>query len=152
MARPIVVVDTNILFSALLKERSGFAEILLTSEARFFVNELVFAEIFRHKEKLMRLSALSEEEVVSLLHTLLRAVELFKEDLVSSENRKAAYELCRVVDETDAPHLAITLELDALLWTGDGTLKKALRARGFDRFFTPGPPPTGRPGEPSHAG
>ncbi len=148
MARPIVVVDTNILFSALLKARSGFAEILLTSEARFYVNELVFAEIFRHKEKLIRLSALSEEEIVSLLHTLLRAVELFKEDLVSSENRKAAYELCRDVDETDAPHLAIALELGALLWTGDVTLKTALRAKGFDRFFTPGLPTKDRSGKP----
>ena len=137
MARPVVV-DTNILFSALLKQRSSFSEVLLTSGVRFYVNELVFAEIFRHRDKLVRSSALSEDEIVGLLHTLLRAIELFKEDLVSDENRKAAYELCRDVDETDAPHLAIALELDALLWTGDETLKTALRAKGFDRFFMPG--------------
>ena len=106
MARPVVV-DTNILFSALLKQRSSFSEVLLTSGVRFYVNELVFAEIFRHRDKLVRSSALSEDEIVGLLHTLLRAIELFKEDLVSDENRKAAYELCRDVDETDAPHLAI---------------------------------------------
>jgi predicted nucleic acid-binding protein len=146
VTRPVVV-DTNILFSALLKERSGFAETLLTSGVRFYVNELVLAEIFRHKEKLVRLSTLSEAEIVRLLHTLLRAVEIFKEDLISSENRRAAYELCRDVDETDAPHVAIALELDALLWTGDATLKSALRAKGFDRFFTPGPLPRPEPDE-----
>ncbi len=48
--KPPVIVDTNILFSALLSNRSQFADILLTSENKFFVCELVLVELFKHKE------------------------------------------------------------------------------------------------------
>jgi predicted nucleic acid-binding protein len=42
-----------------------------------------------------------------------------------------------VVDPTDAPHVAIALEIDGLLWTGDEQLKDELREQGFDRFYDP---------------
>jgi predicted nucleic acid-binding protein len=42
-----------------------------------------------------------------------------------------------VVDPTDAPHVAVALEIDGLLWTGDEQLKDELREQGFDRFYDP---------------
>jgi predicted nucleic acid-binding protein len=69
---------------------------------------------------------------------LLRRINLYKEDLIAQENRAAAYELCREVDETDTLHVALALELNGVLWTGDKELKDGLRGRGFDRFFEPG--------------
>jgi predicted nucleic acid-binding protein len=136
LAQPVVV-DTNILFSALLRKKSRFAEVLLTSGHRFYVNELVLTEIFKKKEKIVRLSHLSDEEVIELFYRLTRVLEFFKEDLVTPANRRSAYDLCKGIDEKDAPHVAITLELGGLLWTGDGTLKRGLRARGFSSFFEP---------------
>lgn len=72
-----------------------------------------------------------------LYHVLLRRVSFYKEDLISRENLTNAYALCHDVDEADTPHVALTLELDGLLWTGDKKLKDGLRLKGFDRFFTP---------------
>ncbi len=132
-----VVVDTNILFSALLRKRSRFAEVLLSSEHVFYVNELVLTELFKHRNRIVQGSALREEEVIALLYRLLRVVHVFKEDLVSQEHRAQAYALCEGIDETDTPHLAIVLALDGLLWTGDKTLKAGLEAKGFTRFFEP---------------
>ncbi|MBI4315926.1 MAG: hypothetical protein HY679_08320 [Chloroflexi bacterium] len=60
------------------------------------------------------------------------------EDLIAPEHRKSAYALCRDVDEADTPHVALALELDALLWTGDKRLKGGLENKGFQRFFEPG--------------
>jgi predicted nucleic acid-binding protein len=80
---------------------------------------------------------LSEDEVIELFYRLTRVVEFFKEDLVKPANRRTAYELCKGIDEKDAPHVAITLELEGLLWTGDETLKKGLKAKGFTSFFEP---------------
>jgi predicted nucleic acid-binding protein len=132
-----VVVDTNILFSALLNGQSGFAEALLNSGRRFFVCEQVLVEIFRRKEKIIKFSRLSEDEVAKLYHVLLRRITLYKEDLISRENLANAYALCRDVDEANTPHVALTLELGGLLWTGDKKLRDGLRLKGFDRFFTP---------------
>ena len=132
-----IVVDTNILFSALLKESSLFARLILAGDEQFVVNELVLTELFRHKEKIARLSQLHEDDVVLLYYKLIRSLELYKEELLSPRSRSKAYQLCKGIDETDAPHVAIALELDGWLWTGDKRLKRGLRERGFDRLYVP---------------
>ena len=137
--RPVIV-DTNVLFSALLNTRSGFAEVLLKSEHQFFIGEQVLVELFKRKEKLVRLSQLSEDDVARLYHALLRRLTLYKEDLLSRESRTAAYALCRDIDETDTPHVALALELQGLLWTGDKALKRGLQRKGFIHFFEPSNP------------
>ena len=133
-----VVVDTNVLFSALLTGQSSFSEVLLRSGHRFYVCELVLVELFKRKDKIVKASHLSEDDIVRVYQTLLKQVTLFKENLIAPENRMAAHALCHDIDEADTPHVALALELDALLWTGDKQLKNGLRRKGFDRFFEPG--------------
>ncbi len=48
-----------------------------------------------------------------------------------------AHRLCSDVDEKDTAFVALTLHLDGQLWTDDEELKAGLRAKGFNRFFTP---------------
>jgi predicted nucleic acid-binding protein len=136
MAR--VVVDTNIIFSALVNSQSTFAEILLRSDHEFFVCEMTLVEIFKHKDKIVQVSRLSDDDLARLYHILLRRITLYKEDLISTENRMAAYRLCHAIDESDTPHVALALELDATLWTGDKKLRDGLKLKDFHRFFEPG--------------
>lgn len=136
-ARPSIVVDTNVLFSALLRERSRFSEVLLHSEHAFYVCESVLVELFRHKERILRLSRLEDGDLARIYYILLRRVHLFKEDLISTGHWRAAHALCQGIDETDTPHVALALELDGLLWSGDKALREGLAARGFTRFFLP---------------
>lgn len=114
-----VVIDTNILFSALLRRESPFTRIILDSDQSFFICESTIVELFKHKDRIVELSRLTEAEVVRLFYTLLRRVTVSKEDLIAPEVRRNAYELCADVDEADTPHVALTMHLDALLWTGD---------------------------------
>ena len=133
MAR--VVVDTNILFSALASAESSFAKTMLRSENEFFVCETTLVEIFDRKEKLIKASRLSSEDVTRLYCILVKRVQIYREDLISPENWKAAYDLCSDIDETDTPHVALALELSAFLWTGDKRLKEGLQEKGFKNFF-----------------
>jgi len=130
-----IVVDTNILFSALLSSQSSFAKILLGSDCRFFVCEQVLVELFKRKEKLVKVSLLSEDEIARIYQIILRRINLYKEDLITPNNRAAAYVLCKDIDESDTPHIALTLELKGLLWTGDKKLKEGLRQKGFNQFL-----------------
>ena len=132
-----IIVDTNILFSALLRERSRFAELVSRSEQSFYICEFVFVELFKHKDKLIRVTSLAEEDLLSQLYSILRRVHLFKENLIRYENRKQAFQLCQDIDEKDTPHVALTLELNGLLWTGDKRLREGLSAKGFNRFYDP---------------
>ncbi|HEX2092336.1 MAG TPA: PIN domain-containing protein [Longimicrobiaceae bacterium] len=133
-----MAVDTNVIFSALLKGEGRFAEVLLRSEHAFYVCESVLVELFKHKEKILRLSRLEEDDLVRFYHVLLRRLHIHREELIAPGHWRSARDLCREVDESDIPHVALTLELGGLLWTGDRHLREGLAARGFDRFFSPG--------------
>lgn len=133
----LIVVDTNILFSALISSQSSFINPLLSSKYDFFVCEQVLVELFKRKEKLVKVSSLSEDEIVRVYQILLKRIMLYKEDLIAPGNRAAAYVLCQDIDESDIPHVALTLELKGLLWTGDKKLKEGLKRKGFDQFFEP---------------
>ena len=135
MAR--VVVDTNVIFSALVNSQSSFAEILLRSEHEFFACETTLVEIFKHKDKIAKASSLSDDNLARFYNILLTHITVYKEDLIALENRRTAFALCREIDETDTPHIALALELDALLWTGDKKLKDGLSKKGFTSFFMP---------------
>jgi predicted nucleic acid-binding protein len=132
-----VIIDTNILFSALLRSQSTFAQTILGSEHSFYICESVIVELFKHKEKLVRLSHLTEEEIIRVLYTILRHVTISKEQLIEPSIREKAYGLCSDIDEADSPHVALALQLGGLLWTGDSKLKNGLRKKGFDAFFDP---------------
>ncbi len=128
-----VIIDTNILFSALLSSGSKFIEELLKPEYSFFICELALVELFKHKERIVRLSQLPEDDVVKFYYTLVKRLNIFKEDLITEEQWFEARGLCKDIDET--PHIALTLELNGLLWTGDKKLKDGLKEKGFNKFF-----------------
>lgn len=131
-----VVVDANILFSALLRPGNKFIAALTTGR-RFYVSETTLAEIFRHKEKIVSTTHLNQDELAKAYHAILVMVEIFREGLIPDTCWKQAADLCRGVDLNDTPPVALTLALDGLLWTGDKALKAGLMAKGFDRFFSP---------------
>lgn len=132
-----IVVDANILFSALLRPRSPFTRRIIQGEQTFFVCESAIVLLFKHKERIVSLSQLPEEDVVRQFYILLRHVTVSKEGLIEQAVRKEAVRLCRDVDLDDTPHVALTISLDGLLWTGDKALKRGLRKQGFDRFYEP---------------
>ncbi len=95
----------------------------------------LIVELFEHKERLVNLSKQPETELLTSLRSLLRRIRVYQEALIAASHWETAFRLCQPVDSSDTPHVALTLQLDALLWTGDKRLKAALRQQGFDRFF-----------------
>jgi predicted nucleic acid-binding protein len=131
-----IVIDANILFSALLNADNGFSHFIFTSQRDLVICETTLAELFRHKEKLIGLSRLDASRVVRAYLLLLQRIELYKEKRIQRECWTQARELCTGIDPDDEPQVALTLALDGVLWTGDKALKTGLMAKGFDRFFT----------------
>jgi predicted nucleic acid-binding protein len=72
-----------------------------------------------------------------LLRMLIRRIHFVPEKFVSMQCRKKAWELCSDVDEADVPYVALAIEMQFPLWTGDEKLKRGLRKKGFDTFFQP---------------
>ena len=103
---PPIIVDTNIFFSALLSERSRFAEVIQRSDSSFFICEYVVIELFKHKERVAARSKLSPDDLLMSYYLLLRKVTVYKEDLISLDNRRAAVALCQGIDENVIAHVA----------------------------------------------
>lgn len=130
-----IIVDTNILFSSLLQQTSHFYEILITEDFKFYICELTLVELFRHKEKLIKTSKLTEDDIIKFYYLILKRINIFKEDLIKLSNWYQAFEYCKDIDEADTPFIALTLELNGLLFTGDKAFKQSLLNKGFDSFF-----------------
>ena len=81
-----VIVDTNILFSALLRDKSRFSELLLDSNYNFFICEQVLVELFKRKEKILKASQLRDEEIVRIYQIFIKRINLYQEDLITANN------------------------------------------------------------------
>ena len=125
-----VVIDTNIIFSALLRSNSRELEILENQSHNVFCCQLSTFEIF-HKEKLVTLSNLSEEDIISNYYQVLKHFRPVYEKEIPFEMREQAVKLCDELDLKDAVFVAAAIMLDAYLWTGDKKLRNGLEKKGF---------------------
>lgn len=129
-----IVIDHNILFAAIHTKNSYTRRKLLDSGCQFYTPNFLIVELFKHRPRIVEKAKASEEEVLSYLSQILQKIHLYNEELISTANFFNAFHLCKGVDENDTTYVALTLELDAELWTRDNVLKSGLRAKGFDRF------------------
>jgi len=129
------VIDTNIIFSMLLQEESQLRDCFFKEGTDFYAPNFVLLELFNKKEKLLKLSKLSESEISELLHRILQKIHFINEVTISKTNRIKAYQLCKEIDEEDTPFVALALEFNSEIWTGDEKLKQGLKKRGFHRFY-----------------
>ncbi|MEI8572619.1 DNA-binding protein [Methylomonas sp. LW13] len=132
-----VIVDTNIVFSALVNKNSKIATLLLRSEQPLLMPKYGFVELFKYKEKVCAVSKHTQDEVLELLYELIRHIDFFDENSISAEALQKAWALVKDVDAKDLLFVALTIETGGLLWTGDKQLRMELDALGFDAFFLP---------------
>ena len=133
---PPVVVDTNILFAALVSRRSRIRETLLMEPGiNFCCPRFVFSELFKHKERILAASDLSEDELLDALNSLFAHIRFVDESAIPLGTWLEARRLCSGIDEKDAAFIALAIHLNAHLWTEDDELKRGLRTKGFNLFF-----------------
>jgi predicted nucleic acid-binding protein len=130
-----VIADTNKLFSASLSQNGKVAQTLFSDEYTFVAPHFVMIELFKYKEKIIKLTKKNEIEVLELLYLLLLQVNFYNEKDLSLSSRQAAYDLCKDIDLKDSVFVALSIELNAPLWTGDLKLKNGLIAKGFTHFL-----------------
>ena len=131
------VIDTNIIFSMLMLKNSRLRDTFFEKKVNWYAPNFVLVEIFKRKEKLLKYSHLTDSEMYELLYQIFQKIKFINEQIISKRNKVKAYELCKEIDEHDTPIVALALELNASIWTGDKKLKDGLIHRGFDNFFIP---------------
>ena len=130
-----VIIDSNIVFSALRVKNSLTRDKILNSQDKYYAPNFLIGEIFKHKERILKRSKASEEETLEYLLKVLSRINFISEDSISTGNFIAAYRLCKDIDEKDTPFIALSIELGYEFWTRDNELKSGLIKKGFNNFY-----------------
>ncbi len=129
-----IIVDTNIIFSALLNTNSRIGQILLTGKNHynFYSPEYVRFEIFKHKEKIKTIGKLADNEFLELYEMILKNITIVNHSIIPKEIYKNAELICHDIDINDTIFLAVSDFINGFLWTGDRVLINGLSAKGYN--------------------
>ncbi len=130
------IIDTNLIFSALIPKASKIRELLFEETIAFFAPNFLITEIYKHKEKLIKNSKLSESEFYLYFTQIIEKIQFVPIEIISLESRQIAYDFCKDIDIKDTPFIALAIELNLPVWTGDKRLKDGLKLKGFNNFFS----------------
>ena len=135
-----VVVDTNIIFSALLNTNGTIGDLLFNSDRTFVFYSCSYmrTEIRNHWAKLKKIANLSDEALQRSFDQLLPRLQFISEEIIPVETWIEAEAMAQPVDIDDTDFVALMLFLDAWLWTGDKVLYNGLKRQSFDRVLTTG--------------
>lgn len=133
-----IVVDTNIVFSAILNTNSKIGKILLhpKSKLNFCSTSTLRVELERHRAKLKRLSGYSESDFQDIFSLVLSKIRFINIEFIPSTVYKRALELTRNVDIDDTEFVALTEHSKGKLWTGDKQLLKGLNSLSWQKMIT----------------
>lgn len=135
MIKNSVVIDTNLVFSALIPKASQIRDVLFESNMDFYSPNILITEIYKHKDKLVKSSKLTESEFYLYFNGIIERIKFIPTDFIGLESRQKAYDLCQNVDIKDTPFVALSIDFAIPLWTGDKKLKDGLIQKGFYSFY-----------------
>lgn len=133
-----VVVDTNIVFSAILNSHNWIGQIILHSgkSIKFYSPKYLQFEIQNNFSKIKKLTNLEDSEIQELIQILYTKINFIADELIPKEAIKKADHLTKDVDYNDVMFVALSFHLGCKIWTGDKILMNGLNQKGFKRFIT----------------
>lgn len=133
-----IVVDTNIVFSAVLNSSSNIGKILIHygRQLDFFSCHFLLDKLQLHRSKLQRISGLSDTQLSESIRLTTANIKFIQEDLLPKKDLQFAYKLLANHDQKDIPFLALSRNLKAHLWSGDKKLFRALAKENYNKIIT----------------
>ena len=130
-----IVVDSNIVFSAILNSQGKIAQLIINGSKyfSFFSVNLLKEEILNHKEKLLSISGLTETQFESSFSHIASRIKFLDEILISDQDLEKAMRLTKDIDENDILFVTLPNHLGSKLWTGDKILSVGLKKKKYFR-------------------
>jgi predicted nucleic acid-binding protein len=126
----ILIIDTNILISALIRD-STTRKIIVESGWNFCYPELSFHEVRKYKNLVIEKSGMTDQEYTVVLNCLLKHITLIPEEIML-QKLKESDKLLGKIDPDDVIFLATALSLDnSKIWSDDKHFEKQSKVRLF---------------------
>lgn len=132
-----ILVDTNILFSVIVTPKGKVAATIesVKNNHTIFISDFSFEELSKHKNRLIRLSKLSEIEVDKTVYFFEKNFNVVSSDLFPENIIIESFELVKDVDVNDLPIVAASLLTKSILFTGDKKLYTGLKQKKFESVY-----------------
>ena len=132
-----IVVDTNIIFSALLNSNGTLGDLLFNSDKHFNFYSCSYMryEIQKHWQRLQKISKLTNEQLEISRQQIFLRLNFIDEAIIPEETWLAAEQITKGIDIDDTDFVALTKFLKATLWTGDKVLYNGLKRLNFKRVI-----------------
>ncbi|WKZ60206.1 MAG: PIN domain-containing protein [Cyclobacteriaceae bacterium] len=133
-----IIIDTNIVFSALLKTQTTFGQIIFNSTGifEFYCPHYLRTEIRKHWDRLKRISKLTDKQLQESYEALLSKITFINEELIPQKVWEDAEKLTTGIDVDDTVFVALTKYVKGKLWSGDNTLQAGLKKKGYKAILT----------------
>ena len=133
-----IIVDSNIVFSAILNSQGKIGQLIINGSKHFelFTVGLLKVEILNHKTKILSISGLTPQQFDKSFKTITDRINFVDEILISDNDIQKALDLVSVIDENDTLFVALTNHLNAKLWTGDKKLVSGLKKKGYTKTIS----------------
>ena len=92
-------------------------------------------EIIKHRERLKKISKLSDEQLQVSYTQVLSKLKFINEEIIPVETWLASEEITKGIDIDDTDFVALAKFLKATLWTGDKVLYSGLKKTGFKKLL-----------------
>jgi predicted nucleic acid-binding protein len=131
-----VIVDSNIVISAILNPKGKPTHILLQESGKIDFTAPLFLkqEIYRHKKRLCIEADMTEEYFNSSLIIYFRNILFIDDEFIDMQSKILAETLTASIDIKDEVYVALTIALDGVLWTGDKKLERGLKRKNFRKL------------------
>ena len=115
--------DTNILFSALIKEEGLTRELLLNNRFSLYTVEFFFEEFFNNIDEISEKTGLSKGLLIEKLRKLIRLANI---KIIPIEEVKDYVEEAKEIspDPDDVLYFTLALKLKCAIWSDDKKLKE----------------------------
>ena len=110
-----IVVDTNIIFSALLNTNGSIGDLLFNSDKQFEFYSCSYMryEIQKHWQKIQKISKLSDQQLQVSYSLVLSRLKFINEEIIPIETWLASEKITKDIDVDDTDFVALTKFLKA---------------------------------------
>lgn len=132
-----IVIDTNIIFSALLNSTGSIGDLIFNSDRNFEFYSCSYMryEIEKHWDKLKLISKLPESQLQVARFELFKKINFINEELIPEKQWISAERLVKDIDIDDLDFVALTNFIKGYLWTGDKPLYNGLKEKNFKKVL-----------------
>ncbi len=117
-----LVIDTNVIFSALLRDGKT-RDVLMREDIETYVPEFFFTELMNHEEMILQKSNMDKDEYRILIDLLFMNITIVTKEDFLVELEKAEV-IMGDIDPDDSAFLALAMKMDCDLWSDDGDFEE----------------------------